>query len=101
MMRDKLIVYPVFCGMDILEDVYIPGIKLDDLQFVKTFPFSEDSRFAIKLIPITINYLKINMSINGFLWVKLLRGELSGCLASFYHQIIYTLSLIILISCLA
>ena len=39
MTRDRLMVYPVFAGMDILEDVYIPGVSLADLELVKTFPF--------------------------------------------------------------
>ena len=39
MARDRLMVYPVFGGMDILEDVYIPGVTLADLDLIKTFPF--------------------------------------------------------------
>ena len=37
--RTALLFYPVFCGMEQLEEVYIPGVSLADLETVKSFPF--------------------------------------------------------------
>jgi hypothetical protein len=42
--RAILLLYPVFCGMDTLEEIFLPGVSKEDLVTITTLPVS-DSRF--------------------------------------------------------
>ena len=44
MNRAILLLYPVFCGMDTMEEIFLPGVSREDLVTITTLPVS-DSRF--------------------------------------------------------
>ena len=42
--RAVLLYYPVFCGMDTLDEIFLPGVSKEDLEAITSLPVS-DSRF--------------------------------------------------------
>ena len=43
--RTSLLFFPVFCGMEHLREIFIPGVSREDVELLITLPLTDTTRF--------------------------------------------------------
>ena len=52
--RSVLLFFPVFCGLEYLDDVYIPGVSRQELEILTALPLTDINRFGWLFISLVI-----------------------------------------------